>query len=69
MFDLKTKMTRIGNEMPAKIELNDTYLEINKVIIKTTIAKRVGIVATANTIPVIVATPFPPLKLAKMGNM
>ena len=65
---LNTNITRNGNDKPASIELRDTYLDNNNVTTNTPIATSVGMGAMANTIPVIVATPLPPLKPAKMGK-
>ena len=59
---LKTNITSIGNEKPANIELNETYLVINSAIMKIPIHINVVVGSIARTKPNRVATPLPPLK-------
>jgi hypothetical protein len=66
---LKTVNNIIGYDIPAIIEPNETYLNSNNTIMKTPKAHNAGMGVKAITIPNKVATPFPPLKLAKTGYM
>ena len=59
----------IGKDNPAAIEARDTYLKITSTN-KNTIKDKPAICGSiAKAIPNRVATPFPPLKPAKSGNI
>jgi hypothetical protein len=66
---LNINITTNGNEIPAMIELSETYFEIRSVIRKMPIQIREAIGFIAITTPRRVATPLPPLKPAKTGKI
>jgi len=69
MVVLKTKMIRIGKEIPAIIELSDTYRVVKKNIAKIPMQIRVGCGCIAKSRPNRVATPFPPLNPTYIGKI
>ena len=62
-----TKPTNNGKEMAAIIDETETIREINKTITNTPIHEKAASGCSAIIIPRAVATPFPPLKPAKIG--
>ena len=57
-----------GKVKPAQMELSETYLETRSTPTKTRTQSIAAGKLTAKIIPKSVATPFPPLKPAKIGN-
>jgi hypothetical protein len=68
MDDCNTNTILSGKVNPAQIELRDTYLVISKTVIKTRTQSIAAGKLTAKIIPKRVATPFPPLNPANIGN-
>ena len=66
---LKTKYKINGKVKPPIIDDNETILEENKTIKKTSNDKQHDKGKIHITIPKIVATPFPPLNPAKTGKI
>lgn len=58
-----------GKAVPALIDETDTYPVIKRIKTKTPAQERVSTGFMASRTPVIVATPFPPLKPAKTGKI
>jgi hypothetical protein len=65
----KTVNNNIGNAIPALMEETETIPVIRKTIRNTPKQVSVRYGCKASRTPNIVATPFPPLKPAKTGNM
>ena len=66
---LKAKIRMKGKEKDAIMELNDTNLVMRSVTKNMISAKSIAMGCNAKTTPVRVATPLPPLKLAKRGKI
>ena len=66
---LKITMISTGKEIPANIELSETYFVRRRVMMNTPKTKSVGNGCMAITIPKMVATPLPPLKPTYRGKM
>ena len=62
------KINSNANTMDATMEPKETYFEMAKTIKKTQILTMAACGCNANTIPKVVATPFPPLKSQKTGS-
>ena len=68
-FSWYKNIIKTGNAKPANIELKETYLVKNKLVMNTKAHNPAAGKCNAQRIPNKVAIPFPPLKPAKIGKI